>query len=106
MYNWETFKQNILVEDLRTSKGLPRHTRLAKKLFYKFSDELLEYYGFDMHTCSCCGIKSNNWQGKDIVIELDHINGITNDSRIENLRMLCPNCHSQTPNYKNRKNSG
>ena len=106
MYTWETFQQKILIEDFRDTKGRPKHTRFVKDLFYKFSDELLEHHGFDMHTCSCCGIKSNDWQGKPIVIELDHINGVTNDSRLDNLRMLCPNCHSQTPNYKNRRNSG
>lgn len=44
--------------------------------------------------CSECGIK-DTYNGKPIVMDLDHINGINNDNRIENLRMLCPNCHSQ-----------
>jgi hypothetical protein len=35
-------------------------------------------------------------------LQLDHINGINNDSRLENLRFLCPNCHSQTSNYGGR----
>ncbi|HEY1428246.1 MAG TPA: hypothetical protein VGF18_01645 [Candidatus Tumulicola sp.] len=34
---------------------------------------------------------------------MDHINGVPNDNRPENLRMLCPNCHSLTPTYGNRK---
>lgn len=53
--------------------------------------------------CSKCGIYE--WDNKPISLELDHINGKPNDNRIENLRILCPNCHSQTETYcaKNRK---
>ena len=39
---------------------------------------------------------------KRLVLELDHINGISNDNRIGNLRLLCPNCHSQTKTYSGR----
>ena len=55
--------------------------------------------------CDWCGI-GPEWNGKPLSLELDHINGIANDHRIENLRLLCPNCHSQTPTYKSKnKNS-
>lgn len=37
--------------------------------------------------------------GRPLTLQLDHINGIHNDNRIENLRILCPNCHTQTPTY-------
>src|SRR5437763_16057938 len=52
------------------------------------------------HECSQCGI--THWQGMPLVLHLDHINGINNDNRIENLRLLCPNCHSQTDTYGRR----
>jgi len=50
--------------------------------------------------CSRCGI--SQWRGERLVIQIDHINGVRNDWRIENLRMLRPNCHSQTETYGGR----
>ena len=50
--------------------------------------------------CSKCGI--DEWIGEEIVLEIDHINGNNRDNRIENLRLLCPNCHSQTSNWRGR----
>ena len=38
----------------------------------------------------------------ELVLELDHINGVGDDHRLENLRLLCPNCHSQTETYCGR----
>ena len=50
-----------------------------------------------------CGI--SEWNGKLLVMQLHHINGDNMDNRLENLQMLCPNCHSQTENHsgKNKK---
>lgn len=52
------------------------------------------------YKCAICGCVE--WQGKTLSLELDHINGINNDNRLENLRFLCPNCHSQTTTYGSR----
>lgn len=49
------------------------------------------------YKCACCGL--TDWLGQPITLQLDHINGINNDHRLENLRFLCPNCHSQTTTY-------
>ena len=53
--------------------------------------------------CSECGI--TEWNGKPITLELDHIDGHHYNNDISNLRLLCPNCHSQTPTYR-AKNKG
>jgi hypothetical protein len=50
--------------------------------------------------CYSCG--RSQWEGKDIPLELDHINGIHSDNSLENLRLLCPNCHALTDTYRGR----
>lgn len=47
-------------------------------------------------------MKNATWNGMPIPLELDHINGINTDHRLENLQILCPNCHAQTSNYRGR----
>ncbi len=51
--------------------------------------------------CTGCGL--GDWLGKPLVLEVDHIDGNPSNNAPENLRLLCPNCHSQTPTWKNRK---
>lgn len=64
------------------------------------SRKVLEY------RCSKCGL-GPTWEGIVLTLQLDHTNGISNDNRLENLRFLCPNCHSQTDTYagRNRPNT-
>jgi 5-methylcytosine-specific restriction endonuclease McrA len=53
------------------------------------------------YKCEKCGII--DWMGERIVIELHHINGDPTDNRLDNIQLLCPNCHSQTHNYCKRE---
>nr|WP_237552337.1 HNH endonuclease signature motif containing protein [Streptomyces sp. SID5789] len=51
--------------------------------------------------CALCGIEPV-WFGEPLPLEVDHIDGDWRNNRIENLRMLCPNCHSTTDSYRGR----
>ena len=71
-------------------------TSLKKRLI---SEGILEY------KCSVVECSLTSWMGSEITLHLDHINGVNTDHRIDNLRLLCPNCHSQTSTYTGRNKS-
>lgn len=84
------------IEDILVKNSTYRHnTNLKKKLFD---------YGLKKSECEMCG-QDENWNGKKMHLILDHINGVNNDNRIENLRILCPNCNAtlETHGGKNIK---
>ena len=56
--------------------------------------------GWKKHRCEGCEL--SEWRGCPISLELHHVNGLANDHRIENLQLLCPNCHAQTNNYRGK----
>ncbi len=56
----------------------------------------------DAH-CEICGIR--DWNGKELMFQIHHLDGNHQNHVVENLQLLCPNCHSQTDNYSNRKRS-
>ena len=62
--------------------------------------EWIVRHGLLPYNCARCSI--NSWNEDTLVLELDHINGISNDHRIENLQYLCPNCHSQTSTFRGK----
>lgn len=67
----------------------------------------LRYAMFAMgipNRCAICGM-APIWQNRELVLQVDHIDGNYLDCRIENLRFLCPNCHTQTETYGRAKRS-
>lgn len=52
------------------------------------------------YKCEVC--RTSKWRGHTINLDLDHIDGNSYNNKLENLRFLCPNCHSQTKTYKGR----
>lgn len=86
--------QRYEIEEMLTENSKVTRTNLKNRLL---KEEIIE------NKCSICGLET--WNGKEIVMILDHINGINNDNRKENLRMVCPNCNSQLDTHcgKNKK---
>ena len=81
--------EEILIKKSNYSNTSALRQRLIK-------DGLLE------NKCSISSCEISTWRGQELSLHLDHINGDNTDNRIENLRLLCPNCHSQTPTYCGR----
>lgn len=87
-------------------KGSAKERKTAEELAknplvssHKLKLRILED-GIKEHKCECCGLTS--WNGKPIPLELHHVNGVKDDLRIENLQILCPNCHAFTDNYRGK----
>ena len=83
-------------------KVVSTETLLVKDSIYpssKLRDRLFRD-GYKEKICECCG--STEWMGKPIPLELHHINGDNMDNRLENLQILCPNCHALTDNYRGK----
>ena len=97
------YRQNLSIEHLREKKR-KKYTLdeiMAENSTYLSSNSLKERLIKELNwerKCSRCDL--SKWMGKDIPIDLDHINGDFRDNRIENLRFLCPNCHAKTDTYK------
>ena len=81
------------IDPQKLLKENSKHQRTVLRR-YVLTNNLIPYQ------CAICGI--SEWNNKTLSLELDHINGINNDNRLENLRFLCPNCHSQTTTYGSR----
>jgi predicted nucleic acid-binding Zn ribbon protein len=109
--------KKCLVCDNQLKKGASKYCSLTCQKTYHFNQRLSDWINGDTTTksrnffrryltetygykCSCCNI--SEWKGKSIVLEIDHIDGNSENNRPENLRFICPNCHSQTDTYKGK----
>ncbi len=59
--------------------------------------------GLKVEQCEMCGL--TEWRGMPLPLELDHIDGDRHNNTIQNLRMLCPNCHAQTESWCRKRSS-
>lgn len=114
--NTNTLKRKIKEYDLDVShftlKGRKKRVRYINAEHYlkkgsniksaKLKNKLLQE-GIKENKCEICGL--TEWLGHPLTIQLHHIDGDNTNNEISNLRMLCPNCHSQTDNYRGNANA-
>jgi len=89
-HNWS--KKREFSDILVKNSDYLNTTNLKRRLI---NENLLD------NKCVSCGL-CDKWNGEEITLQLDHINGESTDNRLENLRILCPNCHSQTKTFTGR----
>jgi hypothetical protein len=99
-------KNNIISQrkNLHLTQTIPLEDILVKNSTYQNRFRLkkrLIKYGLLNNICYSCGMQPL-WNGLRLVLVLDHINGDNTDHRLENLRLLCPNCNSQTKTFCGR----
>lgn len=87
-------KKNWNAEEVYCAKSTFPRCYLRQRVL---ADKFLPY------RCNSCG-NEGEWRGQLLTLEIEHINGINDDNQKHNLTWLCPNCHSQTPTFRNRKN--
>lgn len=88
----ERLSNKYLLEDILANKYESYPT---SKLHYRLIKE-----GYKEHKCECCGL--TEWLGNPIPLELHHIDGNNHNHNLDNLKLLCPNCHSMTDNFKSK----
>lgn len=86
------YKKIPITDYVYNNKSIKNTTHLKKRLIAE---------GFLREKCVWCGNKGQ-WFNKPITLELDHINGNRKDNNLSNLRILCPNCHSQTSTFRGK----
>lgn len=118
--NSKTLKQRISKLNLNTDHLNASYTKLnelSKLKVIPLVDILVENSTYDRtrlkrrlitsgileNKCSICD-QMPVWNNKPLTLQLDHINGIHNDNRIHNIRIVCPHCHTQTDTYAGRSN--
>lgn len=82
-------RQFLTLEDIISKPGVPYHLQKLKAKLIKA--------GLKEDRCEKCGL--TDWMGQKITLQLHHKDGDRNNNTLENLEILCPNCHSQTDNY-------
>lgn len=95
-YNLDISHFGTLKDCVKKNKQIDYFIENSRVESVRVKDKLLKE-GLKPYICEKCG--NTMWNDEPIPLQLHHINGIHNDNRLENLQLLCPNCHAQTDNY-------
>lgn len=95
------FNQNICNNNTSPKKDIKHYLVSGSTISISKLRERIIKNGIKERKCEKCG--RTEWEGEQIPLELHHINGDRLDNRIENLQLLCPNCHTLTDNYCGKK---
>lgn len=122
-YNYRTLKGKVALYNLDTSHFDASSAKLLNGAHYKhhlvnrddrdifckdakikissLKKEYIRRILLDDEHCEICGIR--DWNGRELTFQIHHKDGNHHNHIVDNLQLLCPNCHSQTDNYSNRK---
>jgi AraC-like DNA-binding protein len=100
MSSWADALRRGDIVPLTPAQRLAAYARSGRAIARASLKRLILEAGVKREACERCGI--DEWRGRPLSIALHHVNGDADDNRLENIRFLCPNCHSQTENYGGR----
>ncbi len=104
--NYETAKKYLQKHSINTDhwtgQGWNKDTQTKDWSKYRNNHRLkINLIKLRGHVCECCS--NSTWLDDPIALEVHHVDGNRVNNNLENLQLLCPNCHSKTDNFRNRK---
>ena len=102
--NYHTIKEKVALLGIDTSHFTGQASNLGKRFVVRphslraIKKWLIQDRG---HCCQTC--ENTEWLGVPITLEMEHVDGDTQNNQDDNLKLLCPNCHSQTKTWRRRK---